>query len=203
MSAKAFGAKTDPKLAELQWNNMRAYFATAMAITDDGHGRRPKVLPHPEPAERRHADRQFLCPARRCGQMITPASRSGCAARRARRPRARPRRRLRKRSSSRPQPLPTVPEPRNSPGWMVSSVETWAMRSSNVVHRAGIAARPFLAVHAGDHGQVVGVGHLVGRDEPRPDARCRCRNPCPWPGPSWPCISAICASRALKSLKIV
>jgi sulfonate transport system substrate-binding protein len=36
MAAKAFGAKTDPKLAELQWNNMRPYFASAMAITDDG-----------------------------------------------------------------------------------------------------------------------------------------------------------------------
>ena len=36
MAAKAFGAKTDPKLAELQWNNMRAYFPPAMAITDDG-----------------------------------------------------------------------------------------------------------------------------------------------------------------------
>jgi ABC-type nitrate/sulfonate/bicarbonate transport system substrate-binding protein len=36
MAAKAFGAKTDPKLAELQWNNMRSYFATAMATTDEG-----------------------------------------------------------------------------------------------------------------------------------------------------------------------
>jgi len=36
MAAKAFGTKTDPKLAELQWNNMRSYFATAMAITDEG-----------------------------------------------------------------------------------------------------------------------------------------------------------------------
>ena len=36
MAAKAFGAKTDPKLAELQWNNMRAYFAPAMTITGDG-----------------------------------------------------------------------------------------------------------------------------------------------------------------------
>ncbi len=36
MAAKAFGAKTDPKLAELQWNNMRPYFATAMPITDAG-----------------------------------------------------------------------------------------------------------------------------------------------------------------------
>ena len=36
MAAKAFGATTDPKLAELQWNNMRPYFATAMAITDAG-----------------------------------------------------------------------------------------------------------------------------------------------------------------------
>jgi sulfonate transport system substrate-binding protein len=36
MTAKAFGGATDPKLAELQWNNMRPYFATAMAITDAG-----------------------------------------------------------------------------------------------------------------------------------------------------------------------
>ena len=36
MSAKSAGGKTDPKLAELQWNNMRAYFATGMSITDDG-----------------------------------------------------------------------------------------------------------------------------------------------------------------------
>jgi NitT/TauT family transport system substrate-binding protein len=36
MSAKAFGGATDPKLAELQWNNMRPYFPAAMSITDDG-----------------------------------------------------------------------------------------------------------------------------------------------------------------------
>ena len=36
MAAKAFGARIDPKLAELQWNNMRAYFAPAMTITGDG-----------------------------------------------------------------------------------------------------------------------------------------------------------------------
>ena len=36
MSAKAFGGTTDPKLAELQWNNMRPYFPAAMAITDEG-----------------------------------------------------------------------------------------------------------------------------------------------------------------------
>jgi NitT/TauT family transport system substrate-binding protein len=36
MAAKAFGSKTDPKLAELQWSNMRPYFATAMSITDEG-----------------------------------------------------------------------------------------------------------------------------------------------------------------------
>ena len=36
MSAKAAGGKIDPKLAELQWNNMRAYFAPAMSITDEG-----------------------------------------------------------------------------------------------------------------------------------------------------------------------
>jgi len=36
MSAKAFGGATDPKLAELQWNNMRPYFPTAMSNTDDG-----------------------------------------------------------------------------------------------------------------------------------------------------------------------
>jgi NitT/TauT family transport system substrate-binding protein len=36
MATKAFGVKTDPKLAELQWNNMRPYFATAMPIMDDG-----------------------------------------------------------------------------------------------------------------------------------------------------------------------
>lgn len=36
MTAKAFGGATDPKLAELQWNNMRPYFATAMSITDEG-----------------------------------------------------------------------------------------------------------------------------------------------------------------------
>ena len=36
MSAKAFGAKTDPKLAELQWSNMRAYFAATMPISKEG-----------------------------------------------------------------------------------------------------------------------------------------------------------------------
>lgn len=36
MSAKAAGGKIDPKLAELQWNNMRGYFAAVMSITDDG-----------------------------------------------------------------------------------------------------------------------------------------------------------------------
>jgi len=36
MAAKAFGAKTDPKLAELQWNNMRSYFATGLATPEEG-----------------------------------------------------------------------------------------------------------------------------------------------------------------------
>src|SRR5262249_15894021 len=36
MAVKAAGVKTDPKLAELQWNNMRAYFSATMPITDDG-----------------------------------------------------------------------------------------------------------------------------------------------------------------------
>jgi NitT/TauT family transport system substrate-binding protein len=36
MSAKSAGGKIDPKLAELQWNNMRAYFAPQMSITDEG-----------------------------------------------------------------------------------------------------------------------------------------------------------------------
>lgn len=36
MSAKAFGGATNPKLAELQWNNMRPYFPTGMSITDEG-----------------------------------------------------------------------------------------------------------------------------------------------------------------------
>src|SRR5262245_32639454 len=35
------------------------------------------------------------------------------------------------RSCSRPQPLPTVPEPKNSPGCSVSERATWAMQSSN------------------------------------------------------------------------
>ena len=36
MSIKSFGAKIDPKLAELQWEHMRPYFPTAMAITAAG-----------------------------------------------------------------------------------------------------------------------------------------------------------------------
>jgi len=63
MAAKAFGAKTDPKLAELQWSNMRPYFATAMPITDAGMAG-AQVLPHPGFAQRHDADRQFLRAAR-------------------------------------------------------------------------------------------------------------------------------------------
>jgi ABC-type nitrate/sulfonate/bicarbonate transport system substrate-binding protein len=36
MSAKSFGGKTDPRLAQMQWENMRPYFPTAMAITAAG-----------------------------------------------------------------------------------------------------------------------------------------------------------------------
>lgn len=48
MSAKTAGGKIDPKLAELQWSNMRAYFAPAMAITDDGMAGARKFFHIPE-----------------------------------------------------------------------------------------------------------------------------------------------------------
>jgi NitT/TauT family transport system substrate-binding protein len=36
MAAKSFGTNTDPKLSQLQWDNMRPYFPTAMSITASG-----------------------------------------------------------------------------------------------------------------------------------------------------------------------
>jgi len=36
MATKSFSGKSDPQLEELQWNNMRPYFPTAMAITAAG-----------------------------------------------------------------------------------------------------------------------------------------------------------------------
>ena len=36
MAVKSFGTKTEPKLAQLQWDNMRPYFPTAMAISAPG-----------------------------------------------------------------------------------------------------------------------------------------------------------------------
>jgi NitT/TauT family transport system substrate-binding protein len=36
MAAKSFGTKTDPKLAQLQWDNMRPYYPTAVSITPSG-----------------------------------------------------------------------------------------------------------------------------------------------------------------------
>ena len=36
MSTKSFGGKTDPRLAQLQWDHMRPYFATSMAISAAG-----------------------------------------------------------------------------------------------------------------------------------------------------------------------
>ncbi|MBN8956763.1 MAG: hypothetical protein J0H17_09310 [Rhizobiales bacterium] len=39
MTAKSFGVKTDPKLAQLQWDDMRPYFPATMAISESAMAR--------------------------------------------------------------------------------------------------------------------------------------------------------------------
>ena len=52
MSTKSFGGKTDPRLAQLQWDHWCPYFATSMAISAAGLAGSEDLLPHPELPER-------------------------------------------------------------------------------------------------------------------------------------------------------
>ncbi len=70
---------------------------------------------------------------------------------------------------SRPQPLPTVPEPKNSPGYNVSERDTWAMQSAKVHFISLEWPRPHSSpLTRTTMVEVVGVGELVGGDQAGP-----------------------------------
>jgi hypothetical protein len=70
-----------------------------------------------------------------------------------------------------------------------------------VLHRAAMPARPFHVVDLRRHRQIVGISDLVCGYQPRPGIFPMSKS-LPLAGPSWPCISSICASRALMSLNM-
>ena len=111
-------------------------------------------------------------------------------------------------SSARQPPLPTVPEPRTSPGRddaVAGRVGDHGLEGP--AHVGEQVAADLVAVHrdrAPEVEEAVGVAvrlELVGGDDPRPEGGAR--SPCPWPGPRPTCISRPWRSRADQSLKIV
>src|SRR5688572_3489327 len=110
---------------------------------------------------------------------------------------------FRKRICSRPQPLPTVPEPKNSPGCRVSEREACAMQSSNFQCMSRELPRPHSspltrATISRRYGSP--ISSAVTRHGPIALALSKSL---PLPGPSCPAISRLCSSRAEKSLKMV
>jgi hypothetical protein len=71
-----------------------------------------------------------------------------------------------------------------------------------VLHGAAVAVRPGLAVDARLHAQVLRspISSAVVMKGPK---ALPVSKSLPLAGPSWPCISTYCSSRAEKSLKIV